>query len=272
MKPGIKSELKGNTFSPQPIAPLSPEKKEWFENESFWQNFGPVMFDSARWAEAPGVAESVIKIAGLTKNCSVLDAGCGPGRISVELAARGIDVTGVDIIQSELDAAKDSADAEGVKLNLVKADLRSFNSEKKFDCAINLYTSFGYCDTIEEDLQILKNISNSVKDNGFFILECTSRETAIMYFTEGEWYERSGLTVLTEFSVVGAWEGLRSKWIIINKQGQRIEHEFVQRLYSAMELKRMLLAVGFKSVEIYGDFEFSPYNEKAKTMVLVAKK
>ncbi len=272
VKPGIKSEITEKSFSPQMIAPISQEKKQWFENESFWQNFGPVMFDSQRWAEAPGIAESVIKIAGLTKGSSVLDAGCGPGRISVELAAKGLDVTGVDIIQSELDAAKDSADAEGVKLDLINCDLRSFKSQKKFDCAINLYTSFGYCDTIEEDFQILKNIADSLRDNGFFILECTSRETAILYFTDGEWFERSGLTVLTQFSVEGAWEGLRSKWTIINRDGQRIEHEFVQRLYSAIELKRMMIRAGFNSVEIYGNYDFSPYNEHAKTMVIVAKK
>lgn len=272
VKPGIKSDITEKSFSPQMIAPISQEKKQWFENESFWQNFGPVMFDSQRWAEAPGIAESVIKIAGLTKGSSVLDAGCGPGRISVELAAKGLDVTGVDIIQSELDAAKDSADAEGVKLDLINCDLRSFKSQKKFDCAINLYTSFGYCDTIEEDFQILKNIADSLRDNGFFILECTSRETAILYFTDGEWFERSGLTVLTQFSVEGAWEGLRSKWTIINRDGQRIEHEFVQRLYSAIELKRMMIRAGFNSVEIYGNYDFSPYNEHAKTMVIVAKK
>ena len=272
VKPGIKSEITEKSFSPQMIAPISQEKKQWFENESFWQNFGPVMFDSQRWAEAPGIAESVIKIAGLTKGSSVLDAGCGPGRISVELAAKGLDVTGVDIIQSELDAAKDSADAEGVKLELINCDLRYFKSQKKFDCAINLYTSFGYCDTIEEDFQILKNIADSLRDNGFFILECTSRETAILYFTDGEWFERSGLTVLTQFSVEGAWEGLRSKWTIINRDGQRIEHEFVQRLYSAIELKRMMIRAGFNSVEIYGNYDFSPYNEHAKTMVIVAKK
>lgn len=272
VKPGIKSEITEKSFSPQMIAPISQEKKQWFENESFWQNFGPVMFDSQRWAEAPGIAESVIKIAGLTKGSSVLDAGCGPGRISVELAAKGLDVTGVDIIQSELDAAKDSADAEGVKLDLINCDLRSFKSQKKFDCAINLYTSFGYCDTIEEDFQILKNIADSLRDNGFFILECTSRETAILYFTDGEWFERSGLTVLTQFSVEGAWEGLRSKWTIINRDGQRIEHEFVQRLYSAIELKRMMIRAGFNSVEIYGNYDFSPYNEHAKTMVIIAKK
>lgn len=43
------------------------EKKQWFENENFWNNYVPIMFDANRWAEAPAVAESVCKIAGLKK-------------------------------------------------------------------------------------------------------------------------------------------------------------------------------------------------------------
>ncbi len=247
-------------------------QKSWFENDSFWKNYGPIMFDAERWAEAPGVAEAICKIAGLTEGASVLDAGCGPGRISVELALHGLDVTGVDLIQSELDAANETAAAESVKINFIKDDLRTFTSKKKFDCAVNLFTSFGYCDTIEEDIQILKHISDTIKPGGFFIIEGTSREIAVKYFTEGEWFERAGMTVLTQFSVEGAWEGLRSKWILLGKDGGRMEHEFVQRLYSAVELKRLILASGFSSAEIYGGFNFELYNQNAKTMVIVARK
>lgn len=86
----------------------------WFESEDFWTNYGPIMFDDNRWAEAPDVAAYIKKIAGLKEGDTVLDAGCGLGRISVEMAALGMDVTGVDIIQNELDAAAESAEAEGV--------------------------------------------------------------------------------------------------------------------------------------------------------------
>ena len=186
--------------------------KQWFEEEDFWVNYAPIMFDDARWAEAPDVAEYVKKIANLKDGDSVLDAGCGLGRISVELAALNLKVTGVDIIQSELDAAAESAAAEGVELELINADLRTFSSIKKYDCAVNLYTSFGYCATEEEDLIIIKNIFYSLKDGGTFILECVSRETAIMYFTQGEEFDRAGMKVTTKFTVEGAWEGLISEW------------------------------------------------------------
>jgi len=245
---------------------------EWFESEDFWTNYGPIMFDDNRWAEAPAVAEYVKQIANLKDGDTVFDAGCGLGRISVELAILGLNVTGVDIIQNELDAAKDSAEAEGVDIEFIKADLRTFKRPAVFDCAVNLFTSFGYCDTVEEDLIILKNIADSLKTGGTFILESTSREIAQLYFTEGEEFDRAGMHVITKFSPVGDWEGLRSNWTLISPDGKKIEHEFIQRLYSAEKLKAHCLKAGFSSAEVYGDFDFSPYDNHARTLVLVAKK
>ena len=246
---------------------------DWFESENFWTQYAPIMFDDARWAEAPTVAQYVKDIAGLGEGDKILDAGCGLGRISVELAALGLDVTGVDIIQSELDAARESAEAEGVPLTLINHDLRSFQAREQFDCAINLYTSFGYCATIEEDMKMLKNIADSVKTGGTFIMECTSRETAIMYFTAGEEFERAGYKVVTHFEVVGAWEGLRSQWTLYPLDSkQAIDHTFIQRLYPATFLRDKLIDFGYSKVNIYGDFDKSPYNEHARTMLIIGKK
>lgn len=249
---------------------------EWFESEKFWTQYAPIMFDDARWEEAPTVAQYVKDIAHLAPGSKVLDAGCGLGRISVELAALGLDVTGVDIIQSELEAARDSAEAEGVELTLVNHDLRTYSAPDQFDCAINLFTSFGYCDTVEEDMQILRNIANSVKPGGTFIMECTSRETAIMYWTPGEEFERAGFKVVTHFEVVGAWEGLRSQWTLYpldSKDNQSvIDHTFIQRLYPATFLRDKLLEMGFSKADICGDYDLSPYDEHARTMILIARK
>jgi len=249
---------------------------DWFESESFWTQFAPIMFDDARWAEAPAVAQYVKDLAHLKDGAKVLDAGCGLGRISVELAALNLDVTGVDIIQSELDAARDSAEAEGVPLTLINHDLRSWHAPDQFDCAVNLYTSFGYCETVDEDLQILHNIADSVKPDGTFIMECTSRETAVMYWTPGEEFERAGYKVVTHFEVTGAWEGLKSQWILYPLTGDTtkpvVDHTFIQRLYPATFLRDKLLEFGFSKAEVYGDYDLSPYNEHARTMIIIGKK
>ena len=165
---------------------------DWFENETFWAEYAPIMFDTQRWAEAPTVAESVLRIIGVpvdNAGISILDAGCGPGRIAIELAIR----KAKDLIRPFLNAAMDSAQDEGVDIELIQGDLRKFVRPEGFDAAISMYTSFGYCSTIEEDMQILKNIAQSIKPNGWFILEMTGREIAVRDFTEGEWFERAGI-------------------------------------------------------------------------------
>lgn len=247
-------------------------KKEWFNDDDFWLNYAPVMFDEVHWAEAPAVAEKCAEIARIRKGSRVLDACCALGRISVQFALLGMKVTGVDITQPFLDSAAELAASEGVKLDLVNCDMRKYVPSRKFSLAVNVYNSFGYCDSIKDDIKILKSIFNSLEEGGTFILECISRETAVRWFTEGEWFERSGLTVLTEFKPVGAWEALSSKWIIIDRNGKRMEHVFNQRLYSAAELRDRLISIGFKSAEVYGGFDLSPYDYNAKTMVIVAKK
>ncbi len=253
---------------------MKKQKKEWFENQDFWLNYGPIMFDEQQWAQAQGIAERCCEIANLKKGDKVLDVCCAVGRISVELALCGMNVTGVDITQPFLDAAKESAEDEGVELTLINQDMRKFKTSKKFDCAVNIYNSFGYCDSIEDDIKILKQVYKSLKKGGTFILECISRETAVKYFTEGEWFDRAGKTVLTEFKVHGAWEGLVSKWILIDKKdGSRMEHTFVQRLYSAAELRDILIKkCGFSSAAVYGGFNLEPYDQNASTMCIVCKK
>ncbi len=251
---------------------MSKKVTEWFERPEFWENFAPVMFDEDRWREAPAVAECLKSVASLSDGDSVLDAGCGLGRISVELASLGLRVTGVDVMESELMAARESAAAEGVDIEFLRRDLRSLGISRKFDCAVNVYNSFGYCASRSDDKKILECIYRSLKTGGRFVLECISRETAALYFTEGEWFRRGKFTVLTEFSVEGLWEGLRNRWILIDDDGKRIEHEYVQRLYSAIELRDILLKIGFKKACVYGDYDFSPYDHRARTMVLVAEK
>ena len=107
-------------------------------------------------------------------------------------------------------------------------------------------------------------------------MECTSRETAVLYWTPGEEFERAGYKVVTHFEVTGAWEGLKSQWILYPLQGDTgkplVDHTFVQRLYPAAFLRDKLKEFGFSKAEVYGDYDLSPYNEKARTMILLAKK
>jgi SAM-dependent methyltransferase len=63
---------------------------------------------------------------------SVLDAGCGTGRVAIELARHGIDVVGVDVDASMIAEARRRAP----ELSWVEADLTTLALERRFDVVV----------------------------------------------------------------------------------------------------------------------------------------
>jgi hypothetical protein len=97
------------------------------------------------------------------------------------------------------------------------------------------------------------------------------KEIAVRDFVEAEWFERAGLTVLTQYETLDSWTFLKNRWILI-KDGKMIEKILCQRLYCASELRNLLLKAGFGKVEIYGDWNESPYDHRAAKLIAVGRK
>ena len=269
---------------------MENQQAEWFKDTEFWEQYAPVIFDDARWAEVSELAEGLTRLAKFKlypdlNNCDksslnvntnssspkVLDLCCGFGRISAELARRGFSVTGVDITESYLDTAREEAGLDNLDIEYVLADTRDFVRPDYFDLAVNLYISLGYFDTDEQDLQVLRNVYKSLKKDGTFIIETLGKEIAVRDFIEAEWFERAGFTVLTEYEALDSWTRLKNRWILI-KGEKRIEKVFSQRLYAASELKAIMSEAGFINIDIFGDWDEKPYDHNAKKLIAVGRK
>jgi len=240
------------------------------------------MFDDAHWKEVPAVADAITRLANfdfygetskpqVNTNPKVLDLCCGFGRISAELARRGFSVTGVDITGSYLQTAKEEAEHEKLNIEYIKADAREFVRKDFFDLAVNLYISFGYFEDQKDDLLMVRNAYESLKNGGSFIIETLGKEIAVRDFVDREWFERAGFMVLTEYETLDSWTFLKNRWILI-KDGKKIERIFSQRLYSASELRSLLLEAGFSKVDIFGDWDESPYDKSAAKLIVIGRK
>jgi len=269
-------------------------KKEWFNDEDFWRYYAPVIFDEKHWEEVPEVADSVTRLAGLSlyggngspgasdadnPGPRALDLCCGMGRITAELARRGFSATGVDITASFLETAREDAAYEHLDIEYIRADARSFKRPLFFDTALCLYVSFGYFEERGDDLLVARNVYDSLKPGASFIIETLGKEIAVRDFIPGEWFERAGYTVLTEYEAVDSWGGLKNRWILVKNSGPaareapaRIEKTFVQRLYAATELRSLLFEAGFSSVELYGGWDERPYDQYAEVLIAVGRK
>jgi 2-polyprenyl-3-methyl-5-hydroxy-6-metoxy-1,4-benzoquinol methylase len=83
---------------------------------------------AASGADVHGEADLVASCGPAT----VLDAGCGSGRVAIELARRGIEVVGVDVEESMLEVARQRAPA----LTWIVSDLADLDLARRFDVVV----------------------------------------------------------------------------------------------------------------------------------------
>lgn len=89
----------------------------------------------ARWDRMAAAGEAVHGEADFVMAlgpASVLDAGCGTGRVAIELASRGVDLVGLDADPDMLDRARRRAPG----LSWVLADLAQFDLGRTFDLVL----------------------------------------------------------------------------------------------------------------------------------------
>lgn len=243
----------------------------WHEDDEFWETWASFMFTKRHWETAPVDVEQLISLLALKLDISILDLCCGPGRHSLELAHCGFRVTGVDRTKKYLDEAKRRAKSKKLNIEFIQDDMRKFCRPDSFDVVLNLYTSFSYFKDPEEDKQVLKNVYTSLKNGGKFVIELMGKEILARIFLARDWQEQNGVYMLQERKICDNWSWIENRWIMI-KENEIHEFKAEHRLYSAAELNDLLIDVGFRKIDFYGDLDGSPYDNTAKRLIGVAQK
>ena len=244
---------------------------EWFEDEEFWRALYPYMFPAERFAAAPEQVGQVLALSGCTGG-KVLDLCCGPGRHAVEFAKSRLEVTGVDRSRFLLDRARERARDAGVSVEWVQEDMRRFRRPAAFDLACNIFTSFGYFADEADDLRVLRNVQESLRDGGVFVIDVISKERLARNWKDSLVTEYADGTLLFQRPQLREdWNRLENEWVLV-KDGRSRSFRFQHTIYSGRELKDRLLACGFQHVQLYGDLEGSCYGLDAQRLVVVARK
>src|SRR5271170_2668311 len=216
----------------------------------------------------------VARALSLTPGASVLDLCCGQGRHSVQLAKRGFKVTGLDLNSEYLELASKAAEAAKVKIDTVTGDMREIPFEKKFDAIVNMYSSFGYLESEDEDLRVLESAAKALKSGGQLLLDMLNREWAIDNYIQNDWHTGPDGTLYIERRDLDlATSRMHVHFTIVDSKGGRREsigHKI--RLYSLTEISRMLAESGFDEIAAFGGFNGEIYSIDTRRMIVTARK
>lgn len=243
---------------------------EWFEDSGFWEKLYPFLFPESSFDDASEQADQILSLLP-EPGRKVLDLCCGPGRISLPLAERGFEVTGVDITGFHLEKGKRRVQNGGNPVEWVESDMRHFLRPDSFDLILNLYTSFGYCNDPADDLKILKNVVTNLKTGGTFLIELMGKEVLARIFQPTCSIRIDDGLFVQCHEILNGWGRIRNEWIIIS--GETV-HRFVfeHTLYSAKELTDLCILAGLTDISVYGGLDGRPYDTGASRLVLTGKK
>ena len=154
----------------------------------------------------------------------------------------------------------------GVKLDLIQADIRNICFKKKFFALLNLFTSFGYFETDEENFLFVKHSSYFLKESGFYILDYFNKD----YLAKNLVPESKRIiegTSIVEYRKIEKGRVLKN---IKLTDGNR-QREFIEsvRLYDWKFLIDEFSKYGFKAYKLFGDYYGSDFDENNSPRLIV---
>ncbi|MDX8522826.1 class I SAM-dependent methyltransferase [Mesorhizobium dulcispinae] len=213
---------------------------------------------------------AIWELLSLKQGGSVLELGCGYGRIANRLAERGARVTGLDISPTLLEKAKADAADRRVEVEYVLGDMRSIPWQDRFDSAFLWYTTFGYFDDADNE-RVLHEAASSLRKGGRLLIDqnnrfALQRDKSPTYHV----WQRNDDIKINIFSYDALTDRGNSERIVV-RNGCVRRTRFSVRHYGFSEYVRMLRNAGFETVEAYGQ-EGEEFTSCGPRLVVVAHK
>jgi len=158
------------------------------------------------------------------------------------------------------------------KAKFVRGDMRELPYRAEFDAAINMFTSFGYFDDVEEDRKVVVGVARALRPRGKFVMERFNRDALATVLPDQSWrVHPDGSVILQEDSfdvLLGRYE---TRQVVIDRAGTR-EHRGSVRAYTFPELREMFEGAGLFVHRVLGGLDLSGYTARSRRMVLYAVK
>jgi SAM-dependent methyltransferase len=214
----------------------------------------------------------------------LLDVGCGTGRVAFELAQAGHQVVGIDTSTPMLERARRKHSGPA-SIRWQEADVTALALDEQFGLAVFAYN--GFMHLLEQPRQVaaLERIAAHLKPGGALALDLPNPvEMFQVEDTPGLVLERifndpdTGEQVMQQSlaSLDRAAQLLSVTWVYDRIGADEVVHRHVVpvvlRYTMAAELRLLLAQAGFAAVQIYGDYDFGPYDEDSPRLFTLAEK
>ncbi|HOV33796.1 MAG TPA: class I SAM-dependent methyltransferase [Candidatus Hydrogenedens sp.] len=247
----------------------SKENNDWYL-EAFGKWY-PIVYHHRDAKEAEKQINFICSELKLKKNSKVLDLCCGYGRHLSFLKQRIPFTVGADLSVDLLEQAKNLFLNE---IYLVRCDVRFLPFQSNtFDVVLNLFTSFGYFEDDNENIQQIQQVSSILKSGGYFFLDYlnpiqaqkikmlyTTRKVEDYTIDETRWYEHTSKLLKKKVEVYNE-----------NKQLMTSYTESI-KIYLVEEITEIFSKQQLSILKIYGNYQKENFSNESSRIIIISKK
>lgn len=232
----------------------------WFDTPYYH-----ILYKDRNYREAQIFMDNLTHYLNLPEKAKVLDLACGKGRHSIYLNQLGYDVLGADLSENSIkEATKNSNDTLHFKVH----DMRE-PFEEKFDAIFNLFTSFGYFESDDDNLTTLKAIKESLSEYGFAVIDFMNVNQVIETLVPEEVKNVDGIDFHIKRYVE---DGHIFKEIDFEDQGRKYHFTEKVKALTLKDFEDLMAEAGIFLLDIFGDYKLKKFHKtESERLIMIFK-
>jgi 2-polyprenyl-3-methyl-5-hydroxy-6-metoxy-1,4-benzoquinol methylase len=247
-------------------------QKEWFATW-FDSPYYHLLYQHRDDNEAQLFLGNLVQKLTLPSAARVLDLACGKGRHSLTLAQMGFEVVGADLAPNSILAAKASAqDLGSTNVEFVVHDMREQLEARPFAAVLNLFTSFGYFDTLAENQAVCKSVANMLLPEGLLLIDFLNATKVCANLKPTETITREG--VIFDIKRWHNQTHIYKQIEVLAAPDKTQIGVFTERVQALTQTDfETLLSADFEIIDTFGSYHLTPFDQTtSERLIILAKK
>lgn len=232
----------------------------WFDTPYYH-----ILYKDRNYREAQIFMDNLTHYLNLPEKAKVLDLACGKGRHSIYLNQLGYNVLGADLSENSITEANKNSNEH---LHFKVHDMRE-PFEEKFDAIFNLFTSFGYFESDEDNLTTLKAIKESLSEYGFAVIDFMNVTQVIETLVPQEVKTVDGIDFHIKRYVE---DGHILKEIDFEDQGRKYHFTEKVKALTLKDFQDLMDEAGIYLLDIFGDYKLKKFHKtESERLIMIFK-
>ncbi len=232
----------------------------WFDTPYYH-----ILYKDRNYREAQVFMDNLTHYLNLPEKAKVLDLACGKGRHSIYLNQLGYNVLGADLSENSIAEASNNSNET---LHFKVHDMRE-PFEEKFDAIFNLFTSFGYFESDDDNLTTLKAIKESLSEYGFAVIDFMNVPNVIENLVP----EETKTVDEIDFHIKRYVEdGHIFKEIDFEDQGRKYHFTEKVKALTLKDFQDLMEEAGIFLLDIFGDYKLKKFHKtESERLIMIFK-